>query len=206
MIKYYSQDGQDKFLIESLFNNKHDGFFVEIGANDGVNFSNTKSLEDLGWNGICIEPLPIAFNKLKNNRKCTIYNAAIGLNTGNSEFLAINGYSEMLSGIISNYNKKHLDRINKEILQYGGDKQIIKVDIFKFSDLVIENKIDYLSIDTEGSELDVLKSIDFNKHDIYCISFEKNYDDNTATEFLINKNYKFINKIGADMFFVKNIE
>ena len=58
MMKFYSQCGQDKWAYENLFKNKNDGFFIEIGADDGIHFSNTKFFEDLGWNGICIEPSP----------------------------------------------------------------------------------------------------------------------------------------------------
>ena len=65
-MSYYSQDGQDKFLIEELFKDKKNGFYVDIGANDGVNLSNTKILEDIGWDGVCVEPLPQSFNELLN--------------------------------------------------------------------------------------------------------------------------------------------
>lgn len=198
-----SQNGQDKYLIEEIFKSKKDGFFVEIGANDGVKFSNTKTMEDMGWNGICIEPLPESFEKLKINRKCTVYNVAICNKTGKISFLDITGYAEMLSGIIESYNPKHLDRIENEIRTKGGEKKVIEVDSFKFSDLIKEKDIDYVSIDTEGSELEVLKSIDFDKHNIHCISVENNYKDFTIRDFLIDKGYKLVKTMGEDDIYIK---
>lgn len=65
--KYYSQAGQDKWVLEKVGNK---GFFVDVGAYDGIESSNTYALELAGWDGICFEPNPEAFAKLKKNRKC----------------------------------------------------------------------------------------------------------------------------------------
>ncbi len=64
-MEYVSQCGQDKFLIENLFKGKKNGIFVEIGAFDGIKYSNTYNLEvDYGWAGLCIEPIPEQFENL----------------------------------------------------------------------------------------------------------------------------------------------
>jgi len=54
---FYSQCGQDKWLIENLFAKKTDGVFVDIGAHDGVTLSNSFYLESLGWSGVAVEPM-----------------------------------------------------------------------------------------------------------------------------------------------------
>jgi hypothetical protein len=64
-MQYYSQYGQDKFLFENFFINKKEGFFLDIGAHDGVNGNNTFLFEKIGWSGVCIEPIPSVFEKLK---------------------------------------------------------------------------------------------------------------------------------------------
>lgn len=203
-MKYYSQDGQDKFLIENLFKNKNNGFYVDIGANDGVSLSNTKVLEDIGWEGICVEPLPNSFEKLVNSRKCKSFNVAINNDNSEIEFLKIDGYSEMLSGILENYDKRHLERIDRELVRFGGKKEVIKIKGIKFSDLITEKNIDYVSIDVEGSELNILKSIDFNFHNIKCISVENNYGTKEVEEYLNGFGFKYLTNIGADNFFVKD--
>ena len=65
-MKYYSQYKQDEFIYNSFFKNKRDGVFLEIGADDGVRFSNCKFFEDhLNWKGIAVEARKEAYEKLK---------------------------------------------------------------------------------------------------------------------------------------------
>ena len=107
---YYSQCGQDKWLLENVFQGKESGIFVDIGAHDGVSFSNTLRMEQIGWCGVAIEPMPEAFAKLRANRRYTTLNYCISERTGPAAFRLIDGYSQMLSGLISEYDPKHLQR------------------------------------------------------------------------------------------------
>ena len=65
-MKFYSQYKQDEWLYNNHFKNKKNGTFLEIGADDGIDKSNTKFFEDLGWVGMCIEASPKRFKLLKN--------------------------------------------------------------------------------------------------------------------------------------------
>jgi len=58
--RYYGQHGED-FLLWHFFNYRRDGYFLDIGAHDGIALSNTKSFEERGWRGICAEPVPPVF-------------------------------------------------------------------------------------------------------------------------------------------------
>jgi len=176
---YYSQSGQDRYLNEQHFKGRRDGVFVEIGAHDGVTISNTLFFErSLGWTGLCVEPIPERFDELVKNRRCTtLRGCAFDQNTV-LDFRRVRGYSEMLSGIEAEYNPRHRDRISRERLQHGGSEDLIQVPAYKLSTL-FENygipHVDYLSIDTEGSEVKVLAGIDFSKVTIDFISCEVNY-------------------------------
>lgn len=203
-MKYYSQYGQDEFLVKEVFPNKNNGYYVDIGAHDGISLSNTKKLEELGWDGVCIEPNPKKFEELVKNRKCLCYDVAFSNKNKILDFLCIEGYSEMLSGIIDNYDFRHLQRIDNEIQYYGGEKKIIKVLSAKFSDVIEQEYIDYVSIDVEGSELDILRSINFDKHDIKCLSIENAYNSDELNTFLLDRGYSIINSTGCDNFFIKN--
>ena len=80
----YSQFGQDLIVLDFL-KNKKNGFFIEIGASDGILLSNCYLLEKkYNWNGICIEPIPYKFDSLQKNRKCKCINKAI-FSTSNME-------------------------------------------------------------------------------------------------------------------------
>jgi len=205
-MEYYSQFEQDKFLYENFFKNKFDGFFMDIGAHDGVTGNNTYFFEKLGWSGICIEPIPGVFSKLKNNRNCILIESALSDSKGNEDFLVLEGYTEMLSGIMKNYDPKHLNRIDDELKSMGGKKNIIKCETITMEDLNLPHIIDYISLDVEGSELNILKTINFKKHQINFISIENNYNDSNITNIMLDNNFEIIINLGCDTIFKnKNI-
>src|SRR4051812_7676853 len=110
-MNYQSQCKQDKFVNEVIFNNKRNGVFVDIGANDGITFSNSYFFEkQLGWTGLCVEPLESTFQKLKAVRSCKLVNGCAASFNGEETFFAVDGYGEMLSGLKSKYDSRHLSR------------------------------------------------------------------------------------------------
>lgn len=208
MNQYYSQYGQDRILYKRYFKDLNKGFFLEVGADDGIDKSNTKFFEDKGWEGICIEPSPERFQQLIKNRKCLCLNNAIAKNKQLVDFIDIIGYGKGLSGIIDNYDPRHLERIDRETT--GNEKTLskkkIKVEAIPLSEILHNNnvsKVDYCSIDVEGSELDVLESIDFDSVDIRVFTIEDNYNSKNVKSFLGNKNYKIVRKIGPDLLCIK---
>lgn len=203
IIGYFSQKGQDKFLNENIFKNKEKGFFVEIGAHDGISFSNTYYFEKyLGWHGICIEPNPEIFKKLTGNRKCYCEQVCISSDFGVKEFLKCSGYIlEMYSGLLSEIDPRHMRRIDDEIKQFGGSKEIILVNCTTLSDIFLKHKINYidlLSIDIEGGEEAAIKTINFDKIKINIIVIENNFNENKIRNFLFSKGYKHLTRVGKD--------
>lgn len=182
-------------------------FYVDVGANDGIIVSNTAYFDmNLGWFGICIEPHPRAFSELQKNRVNSInLNFCVSEKEAEVDFLVVNGYAEMLSGIEKHYHPDHLSRIESEIKNHGGSKEIIKVQskpmkkIFKDYNV---KKVDYLSIDTEGSEYQILSSIDFEKVDIRVISTE-NSSKTDIKGLLQDKGYEMLDIICGDEIYCK---
>lgn len=203
---FQSQYGQDQFIYHSFFSQLTDGVFVDIGAHDGITLSNSFYFEsEKKWSGICIEPMPEVFEKLKINRNCRCIQGCVADFTGRSQFLRVHGYSEMLSGLISKYDERHLERIFKEIECYGGSCEIIEVQCYTINDLLEESgisNINYLSIDTEGGEFDIISSIDYSKFHIDVISVEDNYGDLRFNRFLEEKGFHLISIKGRDLIFV----
>lgn len=205
-MKYYSQLMQDKFVDEYL-NQKEGGFFIEIGAHDGISCSNTLFFEEFrNWTGICIEPGPEEFKKLNENRKSININACVSDYDGQSEFTYIEGYSMMLSGLSESYNYSHQNRINAEVNSYGGKINKMEMPVFKLQ-TILDNfnikDIDYCSIDTEGSEFNIIKSIDFEKTNIKIFSIENNYGTDDIKNYLETKGYYLHTKIQWDDIFIK---
>ena len=208
---YYSQNNQDKYLEENIFKGYKNGFFVEVGANDGLYIPNTLYFENNNnWTGINIEPIKSLYDRLLINRpKCINYNCAIYSSDGEKEFICNEGYTEGLSGIKDTYDARHFQRLNKENALTNSKTKLINVNTKKLETIFDENNIkhvNYLSIDVEGAEFAVIKSINFDKIFIDVISFENNYNDVTIPiiKYLEEKNYKLINTYGDIMMINKD--
>lgn len=205
-MKYYSQYGQDKMVLEIL-RYKKDGFFVDIGANDGITFSNTKCMEDFGWGGVCAEPDCDVFKKLNNNRKSININAAVGNRNGKAKFTKIVGRAQMLSGLSDQYSEEHYNRMKKEVRENGDSVEEVEVRIVTFDELMKDipdtKIIDFVSIDTEGSELTVLESIDFKKWNISVLAVEDNYCDNQIRDYMRMQGYN-VRECKYDNIFIKS--
>jgi len=208
--KYYSQYNQDRFINEQFIHNKQHGFFVDIGAHDGSTYSNTYFFEkELNWKGICFEPLDAPFQKLVATRPhSTCLQACVAATAGELEFFEVQGYSEMLSGIVRTYHPKHLARLKREVAQYGGSYRTTKVPSLRFNDVMKAynvQHIDLLSIDTEGSEFEILQSIDFAAVSIDVLLVENNYKLSEIRSFLEAKGYRFVIHKGDEIYIKENL-
>ena len=133
-------------------------------------------------------------------------NCAICNNDGEADFLCNTGYTEMISGLKENFDPRHLNRLQYENMMTGSTTKVIKVNTRKISSICDEQNlshINYLSIDVEGAEFEVIKSIDFNKVFIDVIGFENNYEDNSIliVNYLKNNNFIVIHK-SMDIFMI----
>lgn len=183
----YSQLGQDLQVLK-FYNNKRNGFFIEIGANDGITLSNTYLLEtQYEWNGICIEPLPTHFKKLCKARQNSLcVNKAIFNKSGEIVKFSV---SNLLSGITS-----HIDKYD-----FVKQEEQIDVETITMDDLLDELNapkfIEYMSLDTEGTEFEILKTIDYSKYIFGIIHLEHNYVEPKRTmirEFLKSNGYVYV--------------
>ena len=208
-MEFKSQHKQDEFIID-YFNSKRDGIFLDIGAHDGECLSNTYVLEkEFGWTGICFEPMLHEFKKLEKTRASINYNVAVYDTKGIETFtmLDYDGYPDMLSGITKDITVAHMNGIYREQNAIGGIIKQIKVETVVLNDILEENKIydiDFMSIDTEGSELKILKSIDFNKFNIKVIVCENGPGIPDIRNFMKTVGYNFHKRLRIDDVFIKN--
>lgn len=178
-MKYYSQIGQDQYYIENISKGKKNGIFLDIGANNGIFESNTAALEfDYGWTGICIEANSNLIVQLRNNRPKSIVietavwkeNTTLEFETTESNHKGIEGHLlSRISNLERNqkYFQKHFQESRKTFLVPARTITNIISSMANFP-----KTIDYCSIDTEGSEIEVLQGIDFNMIDIRFMTIE----------------------------------
>lgn len=166
-----SQWLQDLF-VRFVLEDKREGFFVEFGATDGVSLSNTLSLEQrLGWRGILAEPGRCWREALRRNRRATLDERCVWGETGSrvlfnetpeGEFSTVDSYSS---------HDSHAER------RRGGSRY--EVETVSLNDMLschhAPNEVDYLSVDTEGSELRILQALDFERYRVDVLTIEHNY-------------------------------
>jgi len=140
--RFMSQHGEDRWIFENL--KPAPGFFIEVGAFNGYNCSNTLAFEDLGWSGICVEPDPELAAECFKFRKAQTICAAVG--------------NVWRYGHLAEFKVNTADRGTSGLTQQW-DKSILVPVVPLLSLLAYADKgCDLLSIDTEGSELDVWDS------------------------------------------------
>ena len=195
---FFSEAGQDMLVKNNFFKNQKSGFFVEIGAFDGIVGSNCYHFEKfMNWQGIAVEASPLQFEKLKKNRNCKLMNVAIGSENKQVEFYEVaEGFTQM-SGINNSNFKNSFERIKK-----NSKSKInrINIECKTFKKLIPSDKIiDLISIDIEGNEFDVLKSIDFDKYQIKVIILENNAPKELSyLDFFLEKNFYYFDRVGMD--------
>lgn len=181
-----SQLGQDIFVLSTL-RFKRSGFFVEFGATNGVDLSNTWLLEqEFGWTGILAEPAMCYREALAANRRAAIDPRCVFSSTGCD--VVFNEVSELST--IDDFSDEDC---HAEARRTGRRYSVETVSLI---DLLEQHNapgvIDYLSIDTEGSEYEILKAFDFSRYRFRVITVEHNFRSDRAliNDLLVGQGFK----------------
>ena len=165
---------QDLFVLcETNF--KKGGFFVEFGATNGIDLSNSWLLENkFDWDGILAEPAICWHTDLVKNRNVKIEKKCVWSITGEKLLFYETDYAELST--LSQFSGSDGHKMARE------NNKSYEVETISLYDLLIRHNapknIDYLSIDTEGSEYEILSNFDFRDYKIRIITVEHNYTPN----------------------------
>jgi len=188
----YSQKGED-LIIDKMFNGKKNGFYVDVGANNPYDCSNTARFYKKGWKGINIEPIPNNLSRFKKERPLDI-NLNIGIGTKEGSFDFYEFEEDMLSTFSKNEAEEEIKKGKKLVKKH-------RIKIKKLSNILskyAKNKeIDFLSIDTEGFDMEVLKSNDWKKFRPKTICIETAQRDGSDNSELF---LKFLSKFNYELF------
>ncbi len=201
---YYSQCQEDQFLNEYIFKNKTNGKYIELGALDGVLFSNTKFFEDtLGWSGILIEPHPTKFKELQKNRPNNyLFEDLISCHKTPQKFRYFEDVHSAVSGIENTLPQSHFDEwfeskdnFLKTLPQ--SSQIIIPKTLTEVINSTGIKQFDFLSLDVEGHEYEVLQSFDFSvKIDVILLETlgSQPEKEKLCRNLLLERNYVFMQK------------
>lgn len=196
MSKFYGQLAED-LIIDELLDRPYNGFYIDIGANDPENLSNTKRFYDRGWRGINIEPHPGLFEKLQAARPRD-NNLNIGIGTSNKPlpfYVRDPHYSSSFvnhTGILYKIRNRHTKLI-----------KTVPIPVMPLSSLAVPHKIDFINIDVEGNEMDVLLSNDWSKITPDLFVIELNQSEQQITEYLSKRGYTMVYKNILNGFYQK---
>lgn len=193
---HYGEFGED-ILVNRIFKNKNYGTYVDIGAYHPFKGSLTQKLYSKGWKGINIDLSKTSIDLFDIARPNDLnINCAIGIKNEETSFFQ--------NSLINQQNS---------LKRQNPNQKEIKIKCFRLDDLLISKKIknvDYINIDTEGTELDVIKGIDLEKTKPLLLTIEDNNFDNKADSkiekiyYMKNLGYELINTVGVTMFFFRN--
>ena len=213
---FKAQYGEDKLLWE-MFNQRREGFFIEVGAWNGISLSNTYFLEQMGWTGILVEPLRERFEDCVRNRPRSrvVHAACTGPNQGATiKFTRVVG-NEMLSCIHA--EPAHAQRCRSE----GRQFEEIEVPAITLDRLIMRERngpwpgpgpwkpkvgwqIDLVSIDVEGGEMDVLRGFRLDRFKPRVLLIENNLPSGVAVaEYLQRFGYKRVHRQVINDFYVR---
>lgn len=168
--RFYSQIGQDKWVLETVFPNVKDGFFLDVGSGDGTALSNTKALEERGWRGICIDPFP----KNMEGRTCQMLKEVVFSESGKRMQFQASGD---VGGIRDTLGKWKGEALGAPTVEFTT---VTLRDVLE--NTRAPQLIHFISLDIEGAELEALKAFPFDKYKIGAMAVEHNDEEPKRSE------------------------
>jgi len=191
---FQSQSCQDRWVVLEVFPRERKGYFVDVGSGDGVIFSNSKALEDLGWKGVCVDPFPTNMA----SRRCKLFTNPVDSVGGKRVRFRRAGDLGGIDDYLGRWKEKA-----------QTVPVIVELETRTLTQLLDEAKappyIHYMSIDIEGAELEALKGLDFSRYRFGAMTIEHNFEEPKRSEIrkLLERNgYRYVSTSDMDDFFV----
>ena len=185
-------------LVRDFFRDRPSGFFVEVGANDPKKDSQSFHLEEAGWTGILVEPLPDLASVLRRERKAQVFEVACSAPEHAGQIMRLH-----VAGPFSSFDP------NLAVTGMRADR-VIDVKVRTLDDVLAEGRasvpIDLMSVDVEGHELDVLRGFDFARWKPRLILLEDHVSSLDKHRFMTRAGYTLIRRTGLNGWYVPRAE
>ena len=190
---------QEDLVVDAILGGKRQGFYVDIGANDPMELNNTLRFYKRGWNGINIEPLPLLFKRIQKHRPRDInLNLAVGPVDGEVDFYVID--PDTLSTLDSQTAHENLKRPGARLIE---KRKIAVLRLETVFDRYLNNHgIDFMSLDVEGYEREVLIGNNWQKYRPALIIIEITYGGEQIVRMMEEHSYMLVYNNSLNGFFV----
>ena len=196
---FYSQFGEDRLLAQ-IFDDVREGLCVEVGANDGVNDSNTYYFEQIGWDCILVEPNPELCRGIREKRNSRLFECAVSSQPGTAVLNVADGPGRAHG--VSSLGESAAAK--SRIAAFGFKSRELTVPTRTLDDILLEAQVqqglNFVSIDVEGHELEVLKGFSLSKWKPVIVILEdnSNCEDQTVAEYLRRFGYVPFRRTGVN--------
>jgi FkbM family methyltransferase len=170
LVTFPSQIGQDKWVLETVFPDVVNGFFLDVGSADGTLHSNTKALEQRGWTGICIDPFPSHME----DRRCQMLKEVVFSEAGKRVRFQAFGELGGIADTLGLWKDPALKAPTVEFTTTTLSEILERTKAPQF--------IHFVSLDIEGAELEALKGFPFDRYKMGALAVEHNYEEPKRTE------------------------
>lgn len=170
LVNFPSQIGQDKWVLETVFPDVVNGFFLDVGSADGTLLSNTKALEQKGWTGICIDPFPTHME----DRTCQMLKEVVFSEAGRRMSFQASGELGGITDTLGVWKDRALKAPTVELTTTTLSEILERTKAPRF--------IHFVSLDIEGAELEALEGFPFDKYTMGALAVEHNHEEPKRTE------------------------
>ena len=191
--RYSGEIGQDKWVLEKVFPGVTNGFFVDVGSGHGTIGSNSLSLEQRGWTGLCIDPFPIYME----GRTCRVFKEVVFSKPGLVMAFAQAGGLSGLSDTLGKWNEKAAKAPTVNLTTVTLDDLLARANAPSF--------IHFMSVDIEGAELEALRGFPFDRIRVGAWVIEHNREEPKRTliqALLASHGYRRVHDYRQDDFYV----
>lgn len=168
--RFHSQIGQDIWVLEAALPDVREGYFLDVGSGDGTFVSNSKALEERGWKGICVDPFPTHME----GRTCQVFKEVVYSEAGKRMMFHAAGELGGLTDTLGEWKA------------YAEKSPEVEFTTVTLGDILARAKapqrIDFMSLDIEGAELEALHGFPFDRYQIGALDVEHNFEEPKRSE------------------------
>ena len=193
LTEYSSEIGQDKWVLEKVFPDVTDGYFVDIGSGHGTIGSNSRTLEERGWQGVCIDPFPVHME----GRTCKMFKEVVFSKPGLVMAFHTAGGLGGIADTLGQWNETAARAPTVNVTTVTLDDILARAGAPPF--------IHFISLDVEGAELEALRAFPFDRYRVGAWTIEHNREEPKRRQIvalLAQHGYLRVNEWHQDDFFV----